>query len=261
MKDSQKKIEHKKIIVSGASFYKIFGENDMFFKLMKSICNQHEDAIILFAGNGDYKLFNKLLEKYELTDKVILLGNRSDISEVIKRAHIYLATYPITGGLMGQFAIQHKIPIVAYTDKNLPINNIESLLKPQKGLNITTNSIDDFLTEFHKLYTDFEYRKTTAERNHSLLVQPNEFNIQLQQIVNNKKLTRDVEDIDIDTLRLSNLYLNIENNYLHHFKHLFQLIVKLNINKFSYIKFIQLKLNFFSFLRRLKTLILSTKKC
>lgn len=255
------KVEHKKLIISGASFYKIFGENDMFFKLMKNICNQHEDAIILFAGNGDYKLFNKLLEKYELIDKVILLGDRADISEVVKRAYIYLATYPIGGGLMGQFAIQHKIPIVAYTDKSFPNNNIECFLKPQKGLSITTNSMDEFLTEFHKLYTDFEYRKTTAERNYSLLIQPNEFNIQLQQIVNNKKLIRDVENIDIDIIRFSNLYLNIENKYLHHFKYLFPLIVKLNINKFPYIKLIQLKLSFFSFLRRLKTLILSTKKC
>lgn len=248
--------EGKKILVSGASYYKVFGENDIFFKILKEIFSKYDDCVLLFAGYGNKWLFNRLLKKYGIESKVILLGDRPDIAEVIKKAYIYIATYPITGGLMGQMAIFQKTPIIGFSDKNLPVNDLESLIKPS-DLPLTFHNIDDFMKEFGLLYTDEKYREKKINESFENTFTEKDFKNNLYEIVNNKKKTLPSKNIDIDTNKLIDLYIETENNYLKNFNTLLKDIHLLNKNNYFYINFLFFKDNAIDKVKKLKYKIFS----
>ena len=208
-------IRDKIIIISGATFYKVYGEADMFFKLLKRIFDEIPNSILLFAGSGDVNLFNQLLSKYEIQDKVFLLGNRKDIAEVIANGDIYLGTYPIAGGLMSQLGGVFGKPIIAYSDKNLRMNEVESLFLPlPQGIRLTYNSEIDFISAFHQLVNDKEYRDKLSKILQDSVISFSEFNISLDYLIESKKNTQTIKDFGIDTDRVFSLYLNAENNYI-----------------------------------------------
>lgn len=203
----------KKIVVSGSSFYKVFGEDDQFFRLLKLIVDRNKDVIVFFAGEGDREIFNKLIGRYNLEGKVILIGNRTDISEVIKQADVYLATYPITGGLMGQFAIKNEIATIGFTDKAIPCNYIESLVELQNNVQLTYFDEQSFINEFDQLLSDDEYRQDKIDLQKGSIKTAQEFNKRLYDIVYHHKHSFKKELIDIDFERFYKIYLTVNNNY------------------------------------------------
>jgi hypothetical protein len=204
----------KTVIVSGGAYYKVFGGDELFFKLLSKIIQQHPDIIVFFAGDGDRKLFKSLLNKYEISQKVFLLGDRKDIAQVILNCDIYLGTYPIGGGLITQYAAMLGKPIIAFG--NL-MSNAESLLLSNDDIKISYYSIESFLNELSCLVNDVAYRKKQGELLKNTIIKPEEFNESLKILINTNKVERTIREIDIDINSVFNQYLDTENNFSHRY--------------------------------------------
>jgi len=204
--------EGKTVLFSGGSFYKMYGENDTFFKLLKRVLDENDNCIIFIAGSGNIKPFRKFIEENKFEEKIILLGNRTDINAIFRNIDIYISTYPILGALMAQFAAVNKKNIVAYTSSEIPCNFLDGLVKTEKSLTYT--KIDDFHKEINHLIANKDYRRNQLQNLEQSVISPKEFNDQLLELIDDpiQNISPNYYNINID--KFSDLYFEMENKYL-----------------------------------------------
>ena len=70
----------------------MFGENDVFFRLMDKILDISENVVVLIAGSGDISNMKRRILSMNNFDRVYLIGNRRDIDSVFDNVDIYLGT-------------------------------------------------------------------------------------------------------------------------------------------------------------------------
>ncbi|WP_173973330.1 hypothetical protein, partial [Flavobacterium bizetiae] len=130
----------------------------------------------------------------------------------------YLSTYPFSGGLMAQYAAVFEKPILAYTSEDLECNFLEGLInwKADRDFNITCTSFDSFKTEAVKLIENKLYRHDKGLENKKLMITESEFEENLKNLLAFNKPVVFKKRI-IDYVEFSNLYLELENNYLKQF--------------------------------------------
>lgn len=169
-----KEAEGKVKILSGASFYKIIDEQDTFFRMNKAILDANPEAITLFAGGGDVKMLNGLIDKYGLRGRFIPIGQRNDIFQCYKHADIYLNTYPLYGGLMGQFAAHAALPILALQKPGGGM--VEETVCQKAFIQITNGNLEDFVAEASRLIHDEAYRSQRGRQMKQCVISIDEFN-------------------------------------------------------------------------------------
>jgi len=162
----------KFIFLTGGSSYKIVDENLTFFRLCKYILDKCPNSIILFAGSDgkDNSFLSNGIEQYGLQGKILPIGYRNDILEVFRHCDVFINTYPVSGGLMCQYAAQCSKPII-----NFKNDQVEECIAQKKRCNFTCCSEDEFKNEAFKLYCDSEYRKTRGTILHDAVVSKEEF--------------------------------------------------------------------------------------
>lgn len=199
-------------IFTGGSFYKMFGKDGKFFKLMDSLLSLSPKVIILVAGSGDMKLFRESIHSLANKDRVYYIGNRKDINEVFRHCDIYLDTYPLGGGLMEQFACVNAKPLLIYSDFNVPV-----IEKSQTGeIPHVYSKIEDLLHYAKRLILDDDYRRDEGSRNIQFVYDEGAFNTRFERILANAEETSPNWDkVNIDYERWRNLYLEVENDYMH----------------------------------------------
>ncbi|MFA9290042.1 MAG: hypothetical protein ACEQSF_02310 [Solirubrobacteraceae bacterium] len=203
---------NKIIIVSGASYYKVFGGNDKYFKLLKKIKEQNKNIVVFFAGSGNTVILNKLIKKYNLKGFFIPIGERKDISQVVRNADIYLATYPLSGGLMSLFAIKSEVPIIGFTEKELLLNSLESLVELNTNNQLTYFDEDSFLKEMNIMIQNKEYRINKAKNITDSVISIVDFNSRVLNILSQKP-NQNFKKIDINLTKVEEVYLEVQNNY------------------------------------------------
>lgn len=206
-------------IFTGGSYYKMYGKSNMFFKLLKTLIELNSKVIILLAGNGDDAPILKFIKENKFQNKILLLGSRPDITYVFKNSDIYLSTYPVTGGLMGQYAASVGVPLLSYSSDDILCNFSEGFInwKTTSDFKITHTNLDSFKSEALKLIEDKSYRVATGLDIKKHLITEKEFAIHLKQLVSKNKMEKQFELEKIDYDVFSNLYLEIENKYLNQF--------------------------------------------
>lgn len=199
-------------IFTGGSFYKMFGKDGKFFKLMDSLLSLSPKVIILVAGSGDMKLFRESIHSLTNKDRVYYIGNRKDINEVFRHCDIYLDTYPLGGGLMEQFACVNAKPLLIYSDFNVPV-----IEKSQTGeIPHVYSKIEDLLHYAKRLILDDDYRRDEGSRNIQFVCKEDTFNTRLERLLANAEETRPSwNDVEVDYDCWKSLYLEIENDYQH----------------------------------------------
>lgn len=183
----------KIILFAGGSLYKIEGGNGLFYTIIKRILIDNPNVIFLYAGDGDRTSINKFIDENQFEDRVLLLGNRTDINEVVKHIDIYINTYPMIGGLMSQFAAINAKPILTFKDKQ-----VEDVVCIKHPHSIAIDGLDDLLTEANKLIRDNEYRKQMGELMKSLIIDQGDFRRQFYHIMQNENSQETIQDVDID---------------------------------------------------------------
>lgn len=90
----------KEYIFSGGSVYKLEGD-DTYKKMVMHILNSHPELYFVYAGNNaKSEILDSLEEKF--AGRFYRIAERKDLDEVLQHAKFFLATYPISGGLMVQ---------------------------------------------------------------------------------------------------------------------------------------------------------------
>lgn len=202
------------VIFTGGAYYKMYGENDTFFKIIKKVLEIDAKVVVLIAGGGDKKPLTDFILKNRLQNRISLIGSRKDINNVFKKCDIYLSTFPITGGLMGQFAAINKKPILSYTVSNIQCNFTEGFLNwAGKNWKVSYTNFDSFFQEAKKLIDNKEYRIERGEEAFEHLISANEFNNHLMQLTNANENIIEPEKEKIDYKKFTNIYLDCENNY------------------------------------------------
>lgn len=187
--------QNKVVILSGGSYYKIFDEDDTFFKLSKSILDACPNAIILFAGTGDKMVMNRKLMQYSLTNRFILLGYRKDITELFENCDIYINTFPCSGGLMTQYAAQKGKPIVGfythYTSK------VEEFVCQRKWMELSFDSFEKVVARMKVLTQSENERRKLGDEIRKCVITPDIFNELVEKCLENKYENLD-SDADIE---------------------------------------------------------------
>ncbi len=197
-------------IFSGGSYYKIYGANNLYFEIVKTVLNKYENTVLLFAGSGNNKPFKEFIRKNNFDKRIILLGHRNDINEVIKNSDIYLNTYPLGGGLLTQYALLNSTPVIAYAEKELPMIFTETMTY-KKGINCTYTDLNMFYEKFDHLMSNYKallYDKSIVSPTRK------EFLVNFIKIISEHTELEDIKDFNFSKERFLELYFDIENNYL-----------------------------------------------
>jgi hypothetical protein len=213
------KTKNKVIAFAGSAYYKIYGDNFKLLNMIKEVLFSNDNLVFLYAGSGNDIPIKKFISKNKLENKFILLGNRDDISEVIRHIDIYVNTYPMIGGLMSQYAAIMNKPIIGYTNIELySYNDTEDLLGiQQKGLLVKTTP-SDFLSYFNDLINDQEKRKENICYTRNSVLDEQGFNKSLLKTISEKKnIWFRNNHIRIEQNKIFDSYFDIEINYEKHY--------------------------------------------
>ena len=203
---------NKIVVYSGGAAYKMLSETNLYFKAIESLLEVNKNVVVLISCIGIPNEIKKIINTLKNNDRIILLGYRDDIQEVFKHCDIYLTTYPIGGGLMGQYACVYKKPILTLYEKwnSLPFSEL-SIGNP-------FTSLKDFLNYGSHLIESEEFRKSEGERLARNIISEDDFdknvNMMLRQNRTNYSFSN-VSKISIDFNRYTELYLYMENTSLH----------------------------------------------
>lgn len=203
------------IIFTGGAQYKMLGKNDIFFHLMDIILDCSPKAHILVATIGDNILFSQKVLKMKHRERVHCIGMRKDINEVFNHSDIYLATYPLVGGLMTQYAATYARPILAYGEKD-DANLIEGVVNHKLAAVNTLYSLESFKTYAQKLLTDKKFREEEGLKNQHAIIDENDFSRYLEKLL--KYNTTDIEwthHTQPDYDGMIKFYLQNENSRIH----------------------------------------------
>jgi len=206
------------IVLSGSSYYKIYGRNGKYFQLARRLLQENPECVLLFAGGGDGQRIERFIADNRLQGRFILLGSRSDISQVFAHCDIYLGTYPMCGALMTQLAAAHSKPVLAYTTPDLPGNFVEAIISAAGCPPTTFTDEQALFAEARKLMLSKVYREDRGRALCRVLTTPEDFNRSLSKAIERNRSPLPVELTRIDYDCFSQYYLEIENDYLHTFK-------------------------------------------
>jgi len=211
-------IKHDKtIILSGGGNYKICGGDGVYFDILERILSDNPSVIVIYAGGGNMFHLQNFIDSKNYNDRIFLLGHRSDINEVIENCDIYLATYPFGGGLMSQYALLHGKPLLVYNSDDYKTNDIEGLLY-NADVQITFFDLEQLIVHAKKLIDDLDYRKKIGSEYSKYLISQDVFSNNFKEKLENKQNDFPFKYININYIAHTNLYIEIENNYLPSFQ-------------------------------------------
>lgn len=212
-----KEADGKVKIFAGSAFYKIIDKYDTFFRLNKAILDANPEAITLFAGGGDKSIIDELIKKYNLEGRFIPIGQRNDIFECYKHSDIYLSTFPLFGGLMGQFAAHAGLPILALENKTG--GTVEEVVCQKRYERITLSEIEDVVAEATHLIVNPDYRKKRGEAMRACVIDSEEFNKSFAQSIETNKSQYDFtyeKDVKLHYLEINNKLKLVNKNKDYH---------------------------------------------
>lgn len=213
-----KQVTNDKIVIfSGASYYKIYGKSGTYFKILKGILDNNPSVIILFAGSGDSRPFEKFIEENNYSERIILLGYRSDISEILENSDIYLDTYPLGGGIMVQLAATHCKPILSYAANKQLLHDVESIVCTNREMHvkIACTTLESFFQEADRLISDKMYRINKGIELNKCMISATDFNKNLYALIMSNKNNINSAYSLIDYKEVSDLYLENANHLLY----------------------------------------------
>lgn len=170
-------------IFTGGALYKILGEDDIFFKLMDAILDVSPKAMILVAGFNRNGVFDIKRAGMKHADRVVEIGVRKDIDAVFQNIDIYLGTYPMSGGLMSQFAATHAKPILSYAFEGDVMNKVSQIVCHYEEVLETYSSFDKLQNYALRLINDAAYRQAEGMKLKAAMIDEARFNEEFMHVV------------------------------------------------------------------------------
>lgn len=207
-------LEGKRMIFSGGSLFKTSGST-IFWDIIKYILDNYNDTIFVYAGSGNTEEMQNFIQKNGFEERFYHISERLDLDEIMKRCYFYLSTYPISGGLMAQYAVANgKVP-VTFTSGGILCNEVDSVFINTNGEKLSFYSQQELYLEIDKMLTDSKYLSEQEQKWKSYLPHEGEFTAELDSLLKKHMTKYTKEIIDIDTLEFSNIFFaSQKNNYL-----------------------------------------------
>lgn len=208
-----------KIIYSGGRFEKIYSEDFRFFRMVVDILNENPNAVFLFSGSGDPLPLKELIEKSKVQDRFFVISYRKDLTELLKHVNVFLATYPVSGGLMVQYAANACVPVVELAG-NAGSRARDFLPKLNKNIELTFDTEQEVLTTIKQYLNDDELSKSVGGKISLGLITEEEFTRLLYDVVFNNQdgFVQETERDEISNIELrAKRILETENQALHRF--------------------------------------------
>lgn len=202
------------IIFSGGSFYKMMGENDMYFKMCDYLLDIPQTVLII-AGSGNDVLLRNKISTMRNTKKVYVIGDRRDINEVFKHCDLYLNTYPLLGGLMSQYAVANAKPLLTLGSTiNQEFSKVEGLVNHFNNNVKTFHNLEELIEYARHCISDPKFRQAEGLKNKKGLITEEKFN----EILYQQLLGKHIDYFHwnkryIDYQSITKIYLDAENNY------------------------------------------------
>ncbi len=193
----------QKVFFSGGALYKTLGGANKYYEIVDHILEVHQDTIFWYAGSGDDSQMQLLMNKYP--NRVFLSAERSDLFQILERCEFYLSTYPISGGLMFQYAaLAGCVPVTLKKDEDS-----EGFLIKQETLGIEFNDTYLLYEEVNRLLDDCDYHKQRSVIMKKSVVTEDAFEKEVKQLFEETSddwIFPIYEHIDTESFR--NEYLN-----------------------------------------------------
>lgn len=171
-------------VFSGGSPYKIEGDS-AYQDIVEYILEHYPSIKFVYAGNGSNQIIESLKQKFPT--QFFHVGERKDLNAVLRRAKFYLSTYPISGGLMIQFAIQNQcVPLSLCLNKGTPSDLNSLMLEPDKADFIFYKK-ERLLEEIDRIMQDQAYLLSEREKLAGQVISEERFVENLKQLIFEKK--------------------------------------------------------------------------
>lgn len=194
--------QKKKIVFSGGSLAKTIDEKKTYYRLVEYIIKKHPEVIFLYAGEGPKKEMQYMISKYP--GRIYLIQERDDLLEILKRARIYLNTYPISGGLMLQYAaLAGCVPVTLRREWD---DDACGILKNEKDLGEIFTDFDLICREIDMLIEDDKYLEHKRKKLNGQVITEQEFNLRLKTILENPSQIIMKNVLKVDTHRFLQTY-------------------------------------------------------
>lgn len=211
-------LDGKFVIVTGGTFYKYLDADFTLLKIVQRILKETDNAVLLMVGTGKAgELYKRKAEEKGLKSRIYLMDNTPYLLSVFEHAHLYLCSYPMTGGLMAQIAAKQGLPVVAYSAKGMDYNDLSDLCYSE-----VFRTYDDekaFCKEVSRLATDKDYYRQYAESfDYNDEREISKFRNTLKDILSSAYTLPEIKAYSkLGSLykRMEKLYCNIENMHFH----------------------------------------------
>ena len=166
-----------KVVFSGGSLYKTLGKGNKYYEVVEHLLSKHQQAVFWYAGSGDDTMMKKLMAKYP--ERLFLTSEREDLFQLLQNCYFYLSTYPVSGGLMFQYAAcAGKVPLTLRSS-----DDDGGLLINQEQLGIEFDSIEELKHEIDHFMEDEEYALQKSARMKDSVISQKRFQEELSIIL------------------------------------------------------------------------------
>lgn len=167
----------QKIMFSGGSLYKTFGKGNKYYKMVDEILSRHNNIIFWYAGEGDDSELIKLSTKYP--NRVFHTHERSDLFQLLSKCDLFLSTYPLTGGLMFQYAaMAGLVPLTLVHD------SCSDGFWPKHLKNLVMfDSTEELYSEVDRLLQNENYAKKRGDLMKQAVISPSRFDEMTNSLV------------------------------------------------------------------------------
>ena len=160
----------------------------------------------VYASNGKSRILGILKKKYP--KRFFHIRERDDLDEILKRAKFFLATVPVSGGLMVQYALQNQcIPLSLCMERGGLSDPHVWLLQPEK-IEFVFYQEKELLNEIDKLLTDASYYVHAKEKLQGQVITEKAFREQLRSILETKKTEFEKTGMEIQMDKFLESYQN-----------------------------------------------------
>lgn len=199
-------------IFSGGHLFKIYDEENTFFKIVSEVLKDNEDAVFYYAGGGNTQQFIRFMTDAGVMDRCYLLGNRRDIIDVVSKMDVFFHTYPISGGLMAQIAAGCGKPVVAYTESWNTDCIIDCYFDTKKPMQqITFFDKKEAVCKLNSLVNDKILREEEGAKLKQALFTAETFDRDVSSAVLNGKDLSSFSHLDISLSQIQKMYEYLDN--------------------------------------------------
>ena len=198
-------VKGRKVLFSGGSLYKTFGDDDKYYYIISDILKGNKDCVFWYAGEGDTSKLDRLKKKYP--EQIYYTSERKDLFQILQRSDLYIATYPITGGLMGQYAAKAGvIPMQLLHDEEARL-----LLEDISEFQCETYDYNFFIKRVQYLLDNPKYRNSLAEQIKKKVMTETKFERKLHSILCNAYNYKPSYNDAIDIERYTSVFIQEYN--------------------------------------------------